>query len=223
MSRHRPRSQVASLLTACLLASVWPASSALAQVREAATSDLRADVASGPDTVIAHPDGSLETRPVNPRSLGQGSWIRFRTLSDPETEREGRVEAAAGGWIEVIETERASSSILRLDELESLKLRGPGMGRSGGAQVGAGIGVVSGLIIGGVVGHRNEPDCTPNSWFCFEGLATIGGAMLGATIGAATGALIGVAVTSDGWVEVPVASIEARTEGMGLAFRLPVR
>ena len=201
----------------------WSVSSATAQVQEAAAPLIQVQTESATDTVISRPDGALETRTDDPKAMGQGSWIRFRTRSDTKHEREGRVGYVANGVLQVIEKKGSVPSNLSLDELESLKLRGPGMGRSGGAQVGVTLGAISGLILGGVVGHRNEPDCAPNSWFCYEGLATIGGALLGSAIGAVAGALVGFTVTSDGWVDVPLPSIEVRTERTSLAVRVPVR
>jgi hypothetical protein len=201
----------------------WSVPSATAQVQEAASPLIQVQTESATDTVIAHPDGALETRTVDPKAMGQGSWIRFRTRSDPTHEREGRVGYAANGVLLVIEKEGSVPSNLSLDELENLKLRGPGMGKSGGAQVGITLGAISGLIIGGGVGHRNEPDCAPNSWFCYKGLATIGGALLGSAIGAVAGALVGFVVTPGGWVDVPLPSIEVRTESTSIAVRVPVR
>lgn len=211
------------LILALVPASGWSVPSAMAQVREAGASAITLRAKSSTDTVIQRADGSLETRTVDPKTVGEGSWIRFRSRSDPKHEREGRVEYADDRMLEVIENEESVPSMLRMEELESLKLRGPGMGRSGGAQVGLTLGIISGLIVGGVVGHRNEPDCAPNSWFCYKGLATIGGALLGSAIGALAGALVGVAVTPDGWIDVPLTSLEVQTEGTSFAVRVPVR
>jgi hypothetical protein len=172
------------------------------------------------DTIIVRPDGSAETRAKDPRSLGQGSWIRYRTRSKPNHLEEGWVESLSDGVIEVAESGRSAPVRLRADDLQALQLRGPGIGRSGGAEVGAGLGIVVGLIAGGVIGHQNEPDCTPNSWFCMRGLPTIGGALLGGAIGAAAGALIGLAVTPDGWIDVPIGSLEVRSEGRSIAARM---
>lgn len=151
--------------------------------------------------------------------LRVGSRVRVRTRDDASDALLGWVERLDAETITLAGTDEEVLLPVKLTHVRRIEVKAVEGTKKRGMQTGVILGSLVGGTVGLLIGASAEPDCSPASWLCYEGLSTIVGAMTGAVAGMAVGGLIGWAVSPDGWVDVPLPGVEARPEGVGIAAR----